>query len=376
LKKFAAIILIITTFITQLSSGINYVVFPLTLQEQGYSITLIGVAMSFEILAIILLSKYISLTVKYLGVILTLLITSVIRSVVIYFLGFNDDFIIWLLGIFIYGLTTSMLLVVVQTWLNMIDVGKLKGLFLGLYSSALSLGIAAGPILLHYIVSDSLKNIVSIIIPFLPLAFLIFIIKQKPVFSEDSKVRTLFVFKHAKVVLLSAFVGGVCFFGLPSFLTIYGIENGLSSSQASLLLTMFMIGSVSIGALISWMSSFIDTLKIIYICCCFSVVCAVFLSLAVYSSVEIAYVLLVIWGGCMGGIYASSLEYIGGLFRKEDQISANTTFVLMDSLGGFIGLFAIGLSMEFIGGEGLTYVIVLFSVCYLVYITKEFSKKI
>jgi MFS family permease len=376
MKNFASIILIITTFIIQLSSGINYIVFPLSLQEQGYSVTLIGVAMSFEILATILLFKYISLTVKYLGIIPTLLIASVIRSTVIYFLGFNDSFTIWLLGIFVYGLATSMLLVVVQTWLNMIDTGKLKGLFLGLYSSSLSLGIAAGPILLYYFDNDSLGRKISVIIPFIPLIILAFIIKQRPIFNIDSKVRIKFVFRHSKVILLSAFVGGVCFFGLPSFLTIYGMANGLSAYQSSLLLTMFMIGSVCIGVLISWLSSYINKMRIIYICVFLSVVCAVFLSLAVYSSVEIAYVLLIIWGGCMGGIYASSLEYIGDLFREEDQISANTTFVLMDSLGGFIGLFAIGLSMEFIGSEGLTYVIVVISTCYLIYITKEFVKKL
>ena len=376
MKNFASIILIITTFIIQLSSGINYIVFPLSLQEQGYSVTLIGVAMSFEILATILLFKYISLTVKYLGIIPTLLIASVIRSTVIYFLGFNDSFTIWLLGIFVYGLATSMLLVVVQTWLNMIDTGKLKGLFLGLYSSSLSLGIAAGPILLYYFDNDSLGRKISVIIPFIPLIILAFIIKQRPIFNIDSKVRIKFVFRHSKVILLSAFVGGVCFFGLPSFLTIYGMANGLSAYQSSLLLTMFMIGSVCIGVLISWLSSYINKMRIIYICVFLSVVCAVFLSLAVYSSVEIAYVLLIIWGGCMGGIYASSLEYIGDLFREEDQISANTTFVLMDSLGGFIGLFAIGLSMEFIGNEGLTYVIVVISTCYLIYITKEFVKKL
>jgi MFS family permease len=154
------------------------------------------------------------------------------------------------------------------------------------------------------------------------------------------------------------------------------MANGLSTYQSSLLLTMFMIGSVCIGVLISWLSSYVNKMKIIYMCVFLSVVCAVFLSLAVYSSVQIAYVLLIIWGGCMGGIYASSLEYIGNMFRKEDQISANTTFVLMDSLGGFIGLFAIGLSMEFIGNEGLTYVIVVVSTCYLIYITKEFVKKL
>jgi len=376
LKKIAPIILIITAFCVQLSSGINYIVFPLLLQEQGYSITLIGIAMSFEILATILLFKYISLVVKYLGVIPSIIGTSILRSILIYILSFNETFPIWLFGIFVYGLTTSMTLVVIQTWLNMIDIGKLKGLFMGLYSSSLSLGIASGPILLHLIDNHSIKKIISTTIPFLPLLLLLLIYKQKPLFNTEGNIRIGFIFKHAKIILLSAFVGGVCFFGLPSFLTLYGIANGLSPYQASLLLTMFMIGSVCIGVLISWLSSYINKMQIIYICVCFSVVCAVFLSLAVYSNVQIAFVLLTIWGGCMGGIYATSLEYIGGVFRKEDQISANTSFVLMDALGGFIGLFTIGISMELIGSEGLTYTIVIISTCYLVFITTQFVNKL
>ena len=376
MKKLIPFLIIITTLCIQLSSGMNYIIFPLKLQEQGHSNTLIGLAMSFEILATILLFKNISIVVKRLGVIQTIIGASVIRGLVIYSLGFNDSYILWLGGIFIYGLSTSMLLVVIQTWLNLTDTGKFKGLFIGLYSSSLSLGIALGPVLLQFISDSKLQSLVNAIVPLFSIVILMSIFKYKPKMGGNDSIRVGFIFKHSKIVMLSALVGGVCFFGLPSFLTIYGIDNGLTSNEASLLLTMFMIGSVCIGVIISSLSAFVDRIIILFVCVCLSVVCAVFLALAVFSDFGTALILLLIWGGCMGGIYATGLGFIGETFRKEDQISANTSFLLMDSLGGFVGLSIIGTSMDLMGSEGLTYIIVIVFTCYLFFITKQLAAKL
>ncbi len=376
LKKIIPLLIIVVTFSVQLSSGINYIIFPLTMQEQGYSTMWIGIVMSFEILATIMLFKHISLIVLKLGVVQTIVGASLIRSICIYSLSFNESFYGWLSGVFIYGLATSMLLVVIQTWLNLIAKGKIKGLLLGLYSASLSLGIASGPIILQFITTKEFQFITNTIIPVIPIALLFIGIKQRPSIQVSSEIRLKYVFKQAKIVMLSALVGGICFFGLPSFLTIYGIANGLSPYQASLLVTMFMLGSVSIGTLVSSLSAFVDNIRIIYACVCISVICAVFLALAVYASQGIALIMLVIWGGCMGGIYATGLGYIGRVFRKEDQISANTSFVFMDALGGFLGLCIIGTSMDFIGSEGLTYTIVIASTMYLIFITKRSIAKL
>lgn len=375
MKKLIPVFIIIATFCVQLSSGINYIIFPLTLQEQEYSNTLIGIIMSLEILAAILLFNHISRIVKQLGAIQTIIGASLFRCLIIYSLGYNESLLFWFIGVFCYGLSTNMLLVVIQTWLNLTDTGRYKGLYIGLYSSALSLGIAMGPILLQFISSPVKQFTVNSLITILPITLFVFIFKYRPTLTTDGQIRIGFIFKQAKVVMLSAFIGGICFFGLPSFLTLYGMSNGLRPEQASLLLTMFMVGSVSIGVLISSLSAFVDRIRIIYICVCLSVICAVFLALAVYAQLAIALTLLVIWGGCMGGIYATGLAYIGKKFRHEDQISANTSFVFMDALGGFLGLFIIGTSMDIIGNEGLTYTIVIASTCYLAYITKQLAGK-
>ena len=376
MKQITPFILVLATFGIQLSSGINYITFPLALQSQGVTNALIGFVMSCDILALIVFSSRISLIVKKLGVINTIIICSFVRCAVVYFLSNNDMIIGWILGVFLYGLTTNALLVVVQTWLNMVSAGKLKGLIMGLFSSALSLGVALAPILLRFTDMHSrLPFILSSSISLLVLAIMLTVVKSRPSFHSDKKARIGFVFKHAKLILLSTVVGGFCFFGLPSFLTIYGIKNGLKAEDAALLLTMFMLGSVTLGMVVSTLSAFYSHYRLVFICVCTSVFCASFLSLAIYSHLLVALGLLYLWGGCMGGIYALGLNIIGEQFRKEDQMSANMTYTLMDAIGGTIGLCIIGTSMDIVGAEGLSYTIVVAAMCYLVYFFKSVASR-
>jgi len=81
----------------------------------------------------------------------------------------------------------------------------------------------------------------------------------------------------------------------------------------------------------------------------------------------VALLMLYLWGGLMGGIYAVCLTIVGERFRLEDQVSANITYVLMDAAGGFIGVFLIGVAMDVAGPEGLAYVIVSASISYFIF---------
>ncbi|WP_119307813.1 MFS transporter [Cohaesibacter haloalkalitolerans] len=369
MKQITPFILVLAAFGIQLSSGINYITFPLVLQSQGVTNALIGFVMSCDILALIVFSSRISTVVKKFGVINTIIICSITRFAVVYFLSGNDMIIGWIGGMFLYGLTTSALLVVLQTWLNMVSTGKLKGLIMGLYSSALSLGVALAPLLLRLTDMHShMPFLMSGVISLVVLLVMLTVLKSRPSFHTDKKARIGFVFRHARLIMLSAIVGGFCFFGLPSFLTIYGIKNGLKAEDAALLLTMFMLGSVTLGMLVSTASAFINHYRLVFICVCTSVFCASFLSLAIYSHLLVALGLLYLWGGCMGGIYALGLNIIGEQFRQEDQMSANMTYTLMDAIGGMVGLCIIGTSMDFIGAEGLSYTIVIAAMVYLVYL--------
>ncbi|MCJ8313394.1 MAG: MFS transporter, partial [Pseudomonadales bacterium] len=185
------------------------------------------------------------------------------------------------------------------------------------------------------------------------------------------KIRIGFIFRHAKLILFSALVGGVSFYGLPNFLTLYGKKSGLDDGQALFLMTAFMMGSVILGLLISLCASFIHRQSMVLLCVFMAVVCAVFLSLAVFTNYIFALCLLFVWGGCMGGIYAIGLTVIGERFNSEDQLSSNMSYTLMDALGGIFGLIMIGIFIDLLGDDGMVYVIVAGGCLFMAYTVQQ-----
>ncbi|SBS31084.1 putative MFS family transporter protein [Marinomonas spartinae] len=372
MTRIAPLLLIISTLFVQLSSGINYVTIPVEMHKQGYDNTMIGTAMSFEIVGMLLLFRPLSHCIGKWGLFHSLVAFTLIRATSLYAMTYCTHYPLWLVSIFCYGLSTGLALVITQTWLNMLAQGKSKGLFMGLFSSALSCGVALGPVALQL---PMLKHIwpfeLGTLITCIPLCLYILMRKQQSTTHEMGKVRFLFAFRHAKVILTAAFVGGISFFGLPSFLTLYGMQNGLSEPQSQLLLTMFMIGSVSLGMLMSTLSSLINRSIIVLICLFCSVVCAVYLSLSIYTQYWLALALLFFWGGSLGGIYGIGLASLGERFAKQDQMTANMSHSIMDSLGGMAGLLIIGIMLDTFGPEGMTAVFVTVGSALLVFFVYE-----
>lgn len=204
------------------------------------------------------------------------------------------------------------------------------------------------------------------IIVLVALLVIIPLLTQQPRFLSQGRLRIMYAIRMAKVPMLSSFVGGVTFFGLPAFLTLYGMMNGLSIQRASLLLTAFMLGSVSLGLLISSLSNRGNRTFVTILCVLVGVLCAVFLPLGIYNYF-IALCLLFVWGGAAGGIYATGLSAVAELFRKEDQVSANVAYSILDNVGGIIAVLSIGFLMGSGISDGIVYVIVTTALCYFIY---------
>lgn len=361
-------VLIFSTAIVQAAVGFNTVLFPLSLESYGYSKALIGLCLAFEMGAVVSIMSSMERILTRLGLVGTMALATGIRVLMLLLLAHTDSLPIWCLGVFCFGIGTYLALISLQTWVNEIPLGKVRGLVSGCYSSALSLGTATGPILFNRVGSaaDTQAFQANTLIALAAVVLILPFVHQAPRIKSQGHLRIGYAIRMAKVPMLSSFVGGVTFYGLPAFLTLYGIMNGLSVQQASLLLTAFMLGSVSLGLAISSISGRVNRTLLTILCVLVGVVCAVYLPLGIYQY-SIALSLLFVWGGAAGGIYATGLASIAELFRQEDQISANVAYSILDNIGGIIGVLLIGLLMGSGISDGIVYVIVITALSYFIY---------
>lgn len=391
--------LVITTgaFLVSVSVGMNAVIFPTTLKAYGASTSMIGLILSIEIISVLVISTSVPHLVARLGIRGALLLTTLLRVPALLLLAYVTGIPAWIGLVFIHGIGNFLFVLLMQTWLNSVVTDSSRGFSLALYGTALSLGLACGPLVLNNLglVADQLGAMSRVLTRFMNerldmlidpaisaatrdqllasglismLAVLPVIIGGFLIPKVTSTRRTLLrtVIVKTPAAMFAVAMAGVSIFGVQSFIVIYGLENGLDVTRAAYLLSAFMLGAIVLEAPIAWASDRTDRRVVIILAAFLSLTCAVFLPIAIYTY-WMALGLLFIWGGIIGGLYSTCLALIGDRFRGPDLIAANAAFSVMDSLGGVIGVLFIGLAMQTFGSDGLPYIIMLASVVYFSY---------
>jgi MFS family permease len=379
-------IIVLATFVVSVSSGINAVLFPITMQAEEFSNSLIGSVLSLEVAASIGICLLISPLLRKMNIQIALILSTVLRIVPLFILANRHGLYTWIGMVFVHGVGVFTFLLILQIWANSISFAKFKGVMLSLYDIAISLGVAAGPVvyrwlpeltpavtkwwLSHGLPLDApdvyggflISAIISALAVLLPVAGY----ALTPVFKMDKNIKLFPILKRSQAVLFAVMLGGVSYFGVSAFVTLYGLRNGMDVQHAALLLTSFMLGSILLEAPITFISDLFDRRYVIVFAVLLSILCAVFLPIAIYVKYQ-AYLLLFIWGGIIGAIYSMVLACIGETYTGAELVTANAGYSLMEGLGGAAGVFLIGLAMDIFSSDGLPYIIMLAGILYFSY---------
>ncbi len=373
---FSIWMVLISIFLGKVCAGAASVVFPVTLKGLGtLSNSLIGAILSAETFSIIVFSPVIGSMIGKLGVLGSVITGSLGRIAIAIPLIYTDNTYAWIAGIFIYGISSNLIGIAYQTWIGSANLKSNRGYVMAWYLGGMSSGLALGPVLLNWFGAEGARALSFYIVAGLSLSSLIpviFLFNCNPPFKAGSKPRIMFIIRNGKKVMLGAFMGGVILWGVPAFITLYGMSAGMTQPQAAILLTMFQFGGFVAGPLISWLSDkFNDRHNVVILSFFGSLLCSFFLSIAI-KNVILAYILLFVWGGAVQGVYSGCMTLLGDIFRREDQMSASVAFTQVKAIGGLLGIGLIGLAMDWASSEGLIYVITVTSLLYFTFALSQY----
>ncbi len=394
-QRVLAVVLIVTaTFLLSVSVGMNAVIFPVALESYGASNTVVGIVMAIEFLSVFAISFGLGKMLRFMSLRSGLALSTLFRFPPLILLAYFTEVWAWLLLVFVHGIGNFLNQILLQTWINSLPFRRSRGLSMALFGTAISLGLACGPLVLQLIdyVEPFVRSLVPAIdanvsrylgltrpdevypmtqvqmlvsafitilagVPTLLGGFLI------PKFRPRESSNIIQSVKLAPAIMFAVAVSGVSILGVQSFITLYGLSNQLSITDASLLLTAFMLGSILLEIPIAWISDFFDRRYVMMVLVLLSLVCAAYLPIAIYTP-QIAWGLLFLWGGVIGGLFSVCLAMTADRFTGSSLIGANAAFSIMDNIGGMIGILLIGISMDMFGSDGLPYVIMFAGVVY------------
>lgn len=264
----------------------------------------------------------------------------------------------WFLLRFVMALGIGLAFVVSETWINALAPPEKRGSVMGIYVSLLCAGLAMGPLLISFTGSEGASPFIAIaivlVIATLPIPFAGR--GGAPALREDSVMPLRAAFRRAPAMMAVLLLNGAIWLAILALLSVYGVRSGLNEDQALFLLTAYTIGNVAFQVFIGRLLDKYSASLVLAGCGFAQVLGALAIPLIVHEA-GLAWIVLLVWGGTLGGVYTTALTMLGRAFETEQLSAANAAASVAFELGAISGPLLAGFAMGLWDPHGMLVVI-------------------
>ncbi|MFO1116868.1 MAG: MFS transporter [Beijerinckiaceae bacterium] len=323
------------------------------MEAAGFSGEANGLGVAMSGLATILVSPAIPALVRLLGVrnILMLALATGIASLAA--IAFIDNIYWWYPIRFVFSCALTVLFVVSEYAINALAPQDRRGFWVGVYSTSLYLGFAAGPAILGLVGTDGrLPFFVAVALFAIAGAPILAAGSRIPGFTEKAGAPALSLLTRAPALMLAALLFGAVETSAMGLLPVHALRNGFDAQTGAMLVTVFAFGNVVFQVPVGIASDRFDRNRLIVVIALIGLVGALVL-LALGAHFLAFSIALFVWGGFAGGLYMLGLAELGARYKGADLASANSVFVMLYASGMIVGPPALGKAMDFSPRYGL-----------------------
>lgn len=347
--------------------GLGLPLLSIILEKRGISSTMIGLNSAMAGVASMIAAPFTTKLAHGFGVAKTMMTAVLISALSAVSFYFAEAFWMWFpLRIVFHG-STTMLFILSEFWINAAAPPRKRGLVLGIYATGLAVGFAVGPLLFSLVGSEGITPFLVGAAIILLAALPIFLArKESPYLDEKPNHHFLRYIWLVPMASAAAFVFGSVQAGGLSLFPIYATREGFNESQAALLLTVMAVGNMAFQIPIGILSDRIKNRRLLLGIMAFAGLCGTLaLPLVVNSWILIASLLL-LWGGCVSGMYTVGLTHLGSRLTGSELVAANAAFIFCYAMGTIVGPQTVGISMDVAGTDGFAWALATFFALYVV----------
>ncbi|MEO3385613.1 MFS transporter [Mesorhizobium sp. CAU 1741] len=342
-----------TVTVFAVAQGLSYPLLSFILERQGHSPTLIGLSAAMSPLGMMIAASMVPSVVKRLGGVATVLTCAGLCATLLFLLGATQNVWLWFPLRFFVGVCVIPLYVLSETWMIALAPARARGRFMGVYTSVISLGFAAGPTTLVLVGSQGWPPFLVGICAFLICgSFVFFAASRLPRFEDDEQQGTVRRFLPVAPTLLLAVVVASAFeTAMLSMLPSYGRANAIEEAVMAQLLTVFIIGNVALQVPLGMIADRWSARGVMMLCALMTVAGCALLPLALATPWQ--WPMAFFWGAFAYGIYTMAIVELGQRFSGSMLVAGNAAFAVMWGIGGVSGPPSAGGAMQVLGPNGL-----------------------
>ena len=352
--------------IVGLSTGLTIPLVSLLLSQRGVASDWLGIAAAMPAIGMLLASLCAHRLSKHIANKTLLLFASGLSALSILAIAFSDS-LLWLMAWrFLMGVGCGLLVVLGETWVNVISAPQWRGRCVAAYATMYTLCQVAGPSVLAWFGSNAVWPLwIAFACNVLGFALLL-PSKCEMALGEDTgkhSMTPLAVIRFAPAVILAIFTFAFFDTAMLALLPLYGLQYGLSEQTAVLAVSVLFIGDALFQMPLGWLADRFGAKRVHSYCARFFIVFLLVLPLAM-SSMALWLVLLLL-GASAGGLYTLGLIRVGGRFEGQDLVAANAAIGIVWGVGSLTGPIISNGLMNVLGSDGLLYGLVGLSVAFL-----------
>jgi MFS family permease len=325
------------------------IVIPLAFEKHGLDGMQIGMMMAVLLLVMVPVGLLMPALMRCIDMRVLLVLSTVLRGGAMWVFPQYQDVYHWAALLAVYGIGEFAFIFIVQAWMGLVPFKRGSGFILSMLGAAISVGISVSAVAVEVLQSRQVDMYLAMaVITVAGLFPLLISFLWTPSRLKPSGLTLRSCFKQNPLVMVAALVVGLQLMGVQYLIVIYGTRAGLDFTKASFLLAAFTMGPIIFEVTLASLSDKFDRRNVLMAGTFLSLVCAIYLPLAIYYPF-VAYILLFIWGGIIGGLYSVSIAILRDRFEGNDLVPALANFTVMFGVGGVLGLLSIGSLMDVFG---------------------------
>ncbi len=345
-SKFPAMAsIVLTAMIFGLTYGLTAPLLALSLRQQGFGDSFIGANAAMHAVGVLAMAPFLAGLAWRSGPKLPIAAALLISAAALALFPVMPTIWLWFPLRFALGAAAESMFVMSETWLNQLSEEASRARTMAIYTAALSLGYALGPMiltlvgpegLLPYLLGGgiALLALLSIAMPWV----------RTPRFEPPSHGNPLRYLALAPLAVGASLLNAAVETAGMSFLPLYAMRVGWAEQPATLLLSVLLLGAIVLQLPIGWLGDRLDR-RVLVIGLSLASAAGALVWPLVFDTPVLAYAMLFVWGGLFVGIYTIVMTEVGSRFHGGDLVSVYAVMSVAWGAGAFVGPGAAGSAM-------------------------------
>ena len=268
----------------------------------------------------------------------------------------------WFAMRFITGLGTAGLYIVCESWLNAASSNQNRGRLLSIYMIIMYGAMGGGPFLLNIADASGFSRfIVASALMSLALVPLTLARGEAPAIERPRSVGLMEIYRASPLAAVGSWANGLGQSAFFAMAAVYGVVQGLSLPQVSLLLALPPLGVIISQYPIGLLSDRYDRRGLLTVLAFMAAAIAAVTIPLGWLSPALLIGLFGLFGAIAMPIYSLAVAHANDHLDTDQMVGASGKLVLLYGMGSIAGPFLVGLAMQVLGPPGfLAYMAVVY----------------